>query len=212
MPKTVLLWRVALIVAVVAWVGWGIPQAVAQPARVPQTGQTECWDAVGNPINCAGTGQDGDIQAGVVFPAQRFRDNGNGTVRDNLTGLIWLQDASCDTLGPNGNGTGTWQQALDAANTLASGNCSLTDRSAAGDWRLPNVNELHSLLDVGNYNPAFPSGHPFSGVLTAFFWSSSSHVGFPFLTWTVDLEAGWTLAVIKDSPNSARIWPVRGGD
>ena len=41
----------------------------AQPAAaVPQTGQTTCWDTSGNVITCAGTGQDGDIQAGVVPP------------------------------------------------------------------------------------------------------------------------------------------------
>ncbi len=53
----------------------------------------------------------------------------NGTVHDLLTGLIWLKDASCDDLGPNGDGTATWQEALDAANGLAAGHCDLTDKS-----------------------------------------------------------------------------------
>ena len=57
-----------------------------------------------------------------------------------------------------------WQEALDAANTLASGSCGLSDGSMAGDWRLPNVNELRSLIDWGNFSPALPAGHPFSGV------------------------------------------------
>jgi hypothetical protein len=55
------------------------------PAPVPQTGQTASYAA----------GDDGDIQAGVPWPVPRFTDNGNGTVRDNLTGLIWLKNASC---------------------------------------------------------------------------------------------------------------------
>jgi hypothetical protein len=59
---------VVLMIAVVAWVVLVVPQALAQRARVPQTGQTACWDAAGNPINCARTGQDGDIQAGVASP------------------------------------------------------------------------------------------------------------------------------------------------
>jgi hypothetical protein len=82
---------------------------------VPQTGQTECWDAGGNPILCDGTGQDGDLQAGVPFRSPRFTDRRNGTVRDNLTGLIWLKQAGC--FPGDGNGL-TWEGALQAANTL----------------------------------------------------------------------------------------------
>src|SRR5215510_3669335 len=84
---------VVLMVAVVAWVGWDTPQALAQQARVPQTGQTRCLDAAGSPINCAGTGQDGAIQAGVPSPSPRFSDMNDGTVKDNLTNLIWLKNA-----------------------------------------------------------------------------------------------------------------------
>ena len=62
-------------------------------AFVPQTGQTTCWDpgATTIPVGiipCANTGQDGDVQAGVVPPGPRFMDNGDGTDTDNLTGLI----------------------------------------------------------------------------------------------------------------------------
>ena len=54
---------------------------------------------------CKGTGQDGEIQAGVPWPNPRFTDNEDGTVTDHLTGLIWLK---------NGNpfGTRNWDQAL----------------------------------------------------------------------------------------------------
>src|SRR5215475_2285106 len=103
------MWRVVLIVAVVAWVGWGTRQALAQPSHVSQTGQTKCWDAAGNPITCDGTGQDGDIQAGVEWPTPRFKDRHDGTVRDKLTGLIWLKNANC--FGPL-----AWENALNAAN------------------------------------------------------------------------------------------------
>ncbi|MEJ2240301.1 MAG: hypothetical protein P8X82_18580, partial [Gemmatimonadales bacterium] len=64
------------------------------PAPVPQTGQTRCWDDSGSAISCAGTGQDGEYQTGVTVDP-RFADNGDGTVTDNLTGLIWLQNADC---------------------------------------------------------------------------------------------------------------------
>ena len=66
----------------------------ASTIQLPQTGQTTCWDKNGNVIPCAGTGQDGDIQAGVAWPNPRFTDNGDGTVTDNLTGLMWTQNAN----------------------------------------------------------------------------------------------------------------------
>jgi hypothetical protein len=137
------------------------------PAPVAATGQTECWDPPGNPIDCVGTGQDGEYQSGVSVDP-RFTDNGDGTVTDNLTGLIWLQVANCVMAG--------WTGALSAANDLADGSCGLTDGSVAGDWRLPNVKELQSLIDFGSY-PSFPGGHPFSGVQAGYYWSSANYVG-----------------------------------
>jgi hypothetical protein len=68
MQKYMLTRGAMLIAAIVAWGGFVTPQALAQRARVPQTGQTQCWDASGNLIPCTKTGQDGDIQAGVPLP------------------------------------------------------------------------------------------------------------------------------------------------
>ncbi len=77
-------------------------------AFVPQTGQTQCYDGP-TPGNCPNGpfGQDGDFQAGVPFPDPRFTvNNPDGTITDNLTGLMWLQDANCP------GGTRTWVEAL----------------------------------------------------------------------------------------------------
>src|SRR5713101_9896696 len=71
-------WGIVLMVAVVAWVGGGTPLVVAQLARVPQTGQTQCWDITWNPTTCDGTGEDGDYKAGVAWPTPRFNNQGNG--------------------------------------------------------------------------------------------------------------------------------------
>jgi hypothetical protein len=54
--------------------------------KFPATGQTTCYDSAGTVIACAGTGQDGDIQAGATL---RYQDNGDGTVTDKNTGLVW---------------------------------------------------------------------------------------------------------------------------
>ena len=175
------------------------------PAAVPKTGQTVCWEdnypAI-NQIPCAGTGQDGELQKGVSVDP-RFTDNADGTVKDNLTGLIWLKDASC--LGRQG-----WTRALSYANTLATGVCGLTDGSVAGDWRLPNIKELQSLIDYGQFNPALPVGHPFSGVPFLYIWSSSIIVNDPRFVWIVNIYGGYVYDGRKDI-TFVNVWPVRGG-
>jgi hypothetical protein len=137
------------------------------------------------------TGDDGDVQAGVPVPNPRFTDNGDGTVTDNLTGLTWLKNVMC-------LGQQTWADALAAANALADGNgaCGLADGSAAGDWRVPNRNELNSLLDLGTFNPALPAGHPFMNV-AAFYWSSTTVVFHSDRAWGVFLDFGDEAVVSK---------------
>jgi len=171
------------------------------PASVPKTGQTGCWDVFGTPISCAGTGQDGALQKGVSV-SPRFTDNANGTVKDNLTGLVWLKNASCF-------GQQTWTNALSNSNALASGACGLTDGSAAGTWRLPNIKELQSLIDFGQFLPALPAGHPFSGVQFGEYWSSTSDVGNPQFVSFVILGRGFVNIGFKGDPYY--VWPVRGG-
>ena len=188
-------------------------------APVPQTGQTICYTDVGQEIDCADTGQDGDFQAGVEWPVPRFTDNGDGTVTDNLTGLVWLKNANCD-------GQKNWYDALTFCNTLSHMSCGLSDSSAAGDWRLPNANELHSLIHYGVHDPALPDtsgmgqwseGDPFTGVLCAVtgcaygrYWSSTSTAGSPASGMFVYLGGGWVERTAKDAEFS--VWPVRGGN
>ena len=172
------------------------------PADVARTGQTGCWNAAGALITCAGTGQDGALVKGVSV-SSRFTDNGaSGTVTDNLTGLTWLRNANC-------LGLRTWAQALSDANALASGSCGLQDGSTVGTWRLPNSKELQSLIDFGTANPAFPVGHPFTGVVSDGYWTSTTFVPTPTLAWYVDLAAGGLNGSTKG--NGRYVWPVRGG-
>jgi quinol monooxygenase YgiN len=176
-------------------------EAIAE-ARVAQTGQTHCWDTNGALIPCTGTGQDAEIQAGAPWPTPRFTDNGDGTVTDHLTGLIWLKDA-------NRFGEVTWEQALIIAKNLASGHSGLSDGSQRGQWRLPNINELESLLHLDNASgPALPAGHPFTNVHAANYWSSTTVASAPPLGWYVALAVGPPVFDLKI--NLMRMWPVRG--
>ncbi|MBF0524022.1 MAG: DUF1566 domain-containing protein [Deltaproteobacteria bacterium] len=175
----------------------------AYPAMVPVTGQTTCYDSSGNIIACANTGQDGDKQAGVAWPNPRFTDNTDGTVTDNLTGLIWLKNSYC-------LGTQLWSDALGAANGLASGSCGLSDGSHAGDWRLPNITEMFSLTDGSQYNPALPAGHPFTGVHSGGgYWTSTTNAYLTSAAWVVYIYDGG-VAMFSKAANSY-FWPVRGG-
>ena len=179
---------------------------------IPKTGQnTICSDNSGNVIDCVGTGQDGEYQRGFAWPNPRFTDNFDGTVTDNLTGLIWLKDANCF-------GGRSWIDALSDCNGLSSASCGLTDDSNAGDWRLPNSNELTSLLHKGFVDPAVPNtagigkwseGDPFTNVKSEAYWSSSYYIRSSYNSWYVHMDAGDNDVY----PNSASfyVWPVRGG-
>jgi hypothetical protein len=102
---------------------------------------------------------------------------------------------------------------------LASGLCGLSDGSAAGDWRLPNRNELNSLIDAAYYNPAlsntagtdhWSAGDPFTDVqLDTYYWSSTTFPANTATAWQVRLNDGY--AVCGDKNISRYIWPVRGG-
>ena len=146
-----------------------------EPAPVAKTGQT---------VSVA-PGDDGALRKGVTWPNPRFTDNNNGTVTDKLTGLIWLKNANClqDIRG--------WQEVLQFADSLASGACGLSDGSRSGDWRVPNRNELASLLDLSKRAPALPTGHPFTNFQVDKYWTSTSFVPFSSANvWLVDFSDG----------------------
>lgn len=173
-----------------------VPPSTEFPAPVPQTGQTTPQAA----------GDDGDLQAGVAWPVPRFTDRGNGTVRDNLTGLIWLKDGNCALLYQR-----SWELTLAAANRLASGSCGLSDGSVASDWRLSNVNELHSLFDYGQAFPALPVEHPFIGVAREnIYWTSTGRVDQPAWVWLITMDGGMNSANIGGIGFPLSGWPVRG--
>jgi hypothetical protein len=194
---------VLMAAVIAAWVGLWVTPAFAAKAEVAQTGQTTLF----------ADGDDGDIQAGVPLPTPRFKDNKNGTVTDKLTGLIWLKNANCFSSRP-------WALAVETATTLASGQCGLMDGSSAGDWRLPNVKELQSLIDFGFFGPALSNtagtaqwtdGNPFSGVRSTEYWSSTTYVNGPDHAWSVDLGDGNARGSDHPKVDSGPVWPVRGG-
>lgn len=177
-------------------------------APVPKTGQTATHV----------DGDDGDLEKGVaIVPAsERFQYNSNGTVTDRLTGLIWLKDGNCQVFF-DGDATGVnewpWENAIYAANMLKSGRCGLTDGSQAGDWRLPNIRELKSLVDYGRYNPALPENCLLAATTIAssfyYYWTSTTYAVDPTGAWSVYFSSGDEQADYKSSSGYVRA--VRGG-
>ena len=165
-----------------------VPLCAAQGASgLPTTGQTDCYrydEEQGwvPDLSCFKQrnpcpGQDGYYEAGCPSVG-RFVDNGDGTVADNCTGLMWQKD----TADVNGDGividdrtdTLQWCAALRYCDNL----------SFAGhdDWRLPNVRELQSIVDYGRFSPAID---PVFGALDSVYWSSTTHTADRDLAWLV---------------------------
>jgi Protein of unknown function (DUF1566) len=147
----------------------------------------------------------------------RFTDNSNGTITDNLTGLIWLKNANCP------NGTRTWQGALDFVVGINNGANNCGDTSNAGshqtDWSLPNIRELFSLVDFAFINPAISNAagtgqgsgsDPFSNFQASAYWSSTSNGAFgSSLAWLVLFFNG--LVADNDKIFDNFVTAVRGG-
>lgn len=164
---------------------------------LPVTGQKVCFDTHGRQATCSGTGQDGEIQAGSPWPAPRF-DVRDVVVTDHLTGLQWTREA--DVTGQ----PVSWASALSAVESLS--------RSALGGkgcWRLPNINELESLVDGSSHNPALPRGHPFQRVQDEY-WSSTTSAFEPDWAWALYLHKG-AVGVGRKRGKTFRAWAVCDG-
>ncbi len=156
------------------------------PAPVPQTGQTDLYYP----------GDDGNWQAGVPWPDPRFTDHGDGTVTDNLTGLMWSKDSQLVSANKD------WYDALDGCNNLY--------YAGYDDWRLPNINEILSLIDWGNYNPHLPPDNPFINVWGEYYWSSTSASSEAAIT--VSFSGPSTMHVGKTYALGKYVWCMRGGE
>lgn len=120
-------------------------------------------------------------------PTTDFTDHGNGTVTHQATGLMWMKcplgqsGADCST----GSGaTYTWKGALEAA--AASGFAGHTD------WRVPNVNELRSLVEERCYNPAINAAVFPATPTSSTFWSSSPNAYDSNYAWNVHFGYGYS--------------------
>lgn len=138
--------------------------------------------------------------SGGGFPASDWKDNGDGTVLDNRSGLYYQKcsngqanDTSCS----GALGTVTWQNALIYCNNLT---------LAGRKWRLPNVNELVGLIDLTRtttpyINPTYFPGVPADGANQYYFWASTTNV--PNILYANLLDFSNLSIVSMDTKNNA---------
>jgi hypothetical protein len=131
-----------------------------------------------------------DVTAGAPN-LESYTDNGDGTVTDNVTGLMWQKAVSATA-------TYTWAQAVAYCPTLI--------LAGHGDWRLPSVIELVSIVDVGQSNLSI-NGIYFPNTPSTWFWSSSPVAGSPSGAWYVNFYGGRTSNV--DVSNALYVRCVR---
>lgn len=109
---------------------------------------------------------------------ETFTDNGNGTVTDTDTGLVWQRCSAGqndDTTCTGTASTHTWQTALNYCNGL---------NLAGKAWRLPSIEELKSILDKGRANPPIDTAF-FPATKTGFYWTSTTYASFITSAWVV---------------------------
>ena len=201
--------------ACTAGCGFDLTGCVANPQGLafPASGQKTCWNSSGAVVACAGTGHDGDVQAGAILS---YVDNGDGTITDLNTGLMWEKNSFDGSIHNAGTGY-TWNTAT--ATRVATLNSSTF--AGYNDWRLPNVKELQSIIDYEKtsgpaVNPAFNNGCALnctvstcSCTIAGGYWSSTSDERAPTDAWIVQFASGAVTNLGKSNGFSVRA--VRGG-
>ena len=163
---------------------------------LPDTGQTGCWGATGTAIDCgtAPVGQDAEYTAsnsGTLNPS--FTDNGNETITDNNTNLMWqkcskgLSGSGCTT------GTATTSYWADALSY-----CEGLNFAGQTDWRLPNIKELQSIVNYQNINPAINTTY-FPATQSDYYWSGTTSENYPVYAWGVYFVSGGVNCNDKDT-------------
>jgi len=146
-----------------------------------------------------------------VPPPPRFKDNGDGTLTDRITGLVWLKDANCvvffkeDTASKSNSRT--WREAQISADQLADGFCGLSDTSQAGDWRLPDRKELFSIARHQPKIEKWAAAKAFTGIQFFYYWSSSTGDLYPDYAFYVSIAYGVDSYAFQ--LNNFHVLPVR---
>jgi hypothetical protein len=178
-----------------------VPASLAGAFQVPDTGITECYDADGNQIfPCPGPGEPYYGQDGnVLLNSMSFTDNGDGTLTDDVTALLWQKTAD--------NTSRTWDDAVVYCDSLNSMNFGGHDSG----WRLPALVELDSIMDlsVDTGTGAAAINPAFEGTAAAGYWTSTGDPDNSANAWIMDFGTTEDNTVAKSGTSYTRcVWGV----
>ena len=136
-------------------------------------------------------------------PDSQLLDNGDGTITDSNTGLMWkkclegVTGNNCETNSPT---TFTWQQAQEHSETVNDGG------GFAGytDWRVPTIEELRSIIEQQCYRPAINTTH-FPNTPNSFVWSQSPYAGHSNYAWYVNFGNGSSDVDVRSVNSAVRL-------
>ena len=130
----------------------------------------------------------------MLSTKDRFKDNGDGTVTDIETGLMWVRNANSPHRSMN------WEDAMKY--------CEEINLQGFQDWRLPSKSDFLGLIDKEGIDVALPPGHPFNEVVKfGDYWTSSINPLGPMYTYVVNVGNGSTRFSSKN--RMGFVWAVR---
>jgi hypothetical protein len=184
------------------------PPALSRALIVPDTGQDLCYDweriicddwhmegpnqVCDSEPYCPEEGEDfyGQDAHYTIHPPD-LTDNGNGTVTDNLTGLVWEQKTE-----ESEQGIYSFSEAVSYCDNLSLG--------GSDDWRVPTRREFSTLLNLGTISPAldtafFPD-YTYTAPNGVYYWTSSEYHDDPSQVWKIQISFGISEAITTQAP------------
>ena len=129
-----------------------------------------------------------DMSRGEEVPARFTLILGGAAAKDNQTGLIWEQEP--DRIHD------VWDASI--------ARCLTKEVGGETGWRAPSVEELKTLIDPSQHDPALPSGHPFSNIKSEIFWTATPHPTDDIVAWQVSFFSGEP--VTDQKSGTRRLW------
>jgi len=135
------------------------------------------------------------LLASLPLIAAPFTDNGDGTVTDQKTNLVWQKCTKDQATQPTCTGLAlqaTWVDALAYCNSLT-----LAGKTA-GQWRLPSVNELNSIVDESVVNPSINATFFPATIVSNYYWTSTTkNAALGTSAWAITFTNGYVAANAK---------------
>jgi len=132
------------------------------------------------------------VVAGADAPARFTLVLDGAGVKDNQTGLIWEQEP--DRIHD------VWSASV--------ARCATKTVGGNTGWRAPSVDELKTLIDSSQHDPALPTGHPFSNIKSEIYWTATPHPTDDIVAWQVSFFSGEP--VTDQKSGTRRMWCVLG--